>query len=64
MESMNKKTKIKTKLGSLSRTWQHIRRAPFQSLAAVLVMWLNYFMTSLLIVVIFVFGILLKSGRN
>jgi len=60
MESMNKKTKIKTKLGSLSRTWQHIRRAPFQSLAAVLVMWLNYFMTSLLIVVIFVFGILLN----
>jgi len=59
-ENTNKKTKIKSNIGSLSRMWQHIRRAPFQSLAAVLVMWLNYFMTSLLIAVILVFGVLLN----
>ncbi|MFO7903025.1 MAG: hypothetical protein R6U98_10210, partial [Pirellulaceae bacterium] len=47
-ENMNKN--IKVKIGSFSRMWQHIRRAPFQSFAAILVMWLNYFMTSLLIV--------------
>ncbi len=56
----NKKTKIKTKIGTFSRTWQHIRRAPFQSFTAILVMWLNYFMTSLLISVILVFGVLLN----
>ncbi len=57
-ENMNKN--IKVKIGSFSRMWQHIRRAPFQSFAAILVMWLNYFMTSLLIVLIFVFGVLLN----
>ncbi len=57
-ENTNKK--IKGGIGSFRRMWQHIRRAPFQSLAAVLVMWLNYFMTSALIVLIFVFGILLN----
>lgn len=59
-ENTNKKLKVKAKIGHLSRMWQHIRRAPFQSLAAILVMWLNYFMTSLLIAVIFIFGVLLN----
>jgi cell division transport system permease protein len=55
-----KEPKIKTKIGSVSRMWQHIRRSPFQSFAAILVMWLNYFMAGLLVVVILVFGSLLN----
>ncbi len=59
-ENTNKKLKIKAKVGHLRRMWQHIRRAPFQGLAAILVVWLNYFIASLIVAVILVFGVSLN----
>lgn len=53
------KFKVKTKLGHLRRMWQHIRRAPFQSFTAILVMWLNYFLASFIIIVILGFSSLI-----
>jgi cell division transport system permease protein len=52
--------KTKTKIGHLQRMWFHIRRSPFQSLAAFLVMWLNFLLVTLLAVLIIGFGSLLN----
>lgn len=52
--------KTKTKIGHFQRMWFHIRRSPFQSLAAFLVMWLNFLLVSLLAVLIIGFGSLLN----
>ncbi len=50
---------------SLSRnTWHHIRRSPFQSLAAILIMWLNFLMASLLVVLVLGFGVLLSHFES
>lgn len=52
--------KTKTKIGHFQRMWFHIRRSPFQSLAAFLVMWLNFLLVTLLAVLIIGFGSLLN----
>lgn len=52
--------KTKTKIGHFQRMWFHIRRSPFQSLAAFLVMWLNFLIVTLLAVLIIGFGSLLN----
>ncbi len=59
-ENTNNQLKIKTQFGACKRMWHHLRRAPFQSLSAILVMWLNYFMASLLIAVVLIFGVVLN----
>jgi len=43
-----------------SSLWHHLRRSPFQSLAAILVMWLNFLAATILLVLIFVFSSLLN----
>ncbi len=43
----------KLKGGWLETTWHHLRRSPFQSLAAILVMWLNFLAATTLLVLIF-----------
>jgi len=54
--SMSKK---KVKMGLRKIIWHHLRRSPFQSLAAVLIMWLNFLAATILIVLIFGFSSLL-----
>ncbi len=53
-------TKTKVKIGPFTRMWYHIRRSPFQSISAFLVMWLNFLLVSLLAVLIIGFGSLLN----
>lgn len=52
--------KKRKKLGLGRSTWLHIRRSPFQSLAAAMVMGLNFTMATILIVLVFGFSALLS----
>jgi len=49
----------KKKINSWASAWHNIRRSPFQSLAAILIMWLNFVMVSILIVLVIIFNALL-----
>jgi len=49
----------KKKINSLASAWHNIRRSPLQSLAAVLIMWLNFVMASVLIALVIIFNGLL-----
>ena len=53
-------SKQKTGISLRKTTWYHIRRSPFQSLAAVMVMWLNFLVATVLIVLVFAFSTLLR----
>ena len=53
-------SKSKLKGGIGWTTWHHLRRAPFQSLTAILVMWLNFLAVTALLTLIFLFSSLLN----
>ena len=58
-------SKKKLKMGIGKIVWHHLRRSPFQSLAAVLTMWLNFLAAAILVVLVFGFSSLLTyfEGR-
>lgn len=49
----------KSEVGLGKTTWLHIRRSPFQSLSAILIMWLNFLTATALIVLVLGFSSLL-----
>ncbi|MBU2592845.1 MAG: permease-like cell division protein FtsX [Patescibacteria group bacterium] len=49
----------KPKVNPLTAAWHNLRRSPFQSFAAVTIMWLNFLVATSLVVLFFVFNSLL-----
>ena len=60
-EKEKKEKRVKgVKVGLFQTAWQHIRRSPLQSLAAIMVMWLNFLVATALVVLVLGFASLLN----